>query len=742
MNIINQFRKFTLKQILWVINICSVAVIVYLLILVIQINSLTKDQFVICRNYQLTSRLTHELRQTSEDLSKLSRLFVVTQDPKFEEYYNNVLSIKNGEKKRPKDYYRPYWDFVIANDKKPRPEGNRIIPMRKLMIESGFNEKEVEKLDEALNLSDAVVFIENKAINTLKETIAVEKKQIASLIKSPVLQDSTSLTGDTINETAGIDSATISLNDSTYHYAGVVDSVSANFQTPIEESNQEQALQSLFDDEYLKAKGKFNTPVDELFVMLDKKMNDSIDRFNKKMHRKILSIIILIVFILLFVFGINFISNEMMLKRFNKIHKNLQLLSKGILPKEKLDIKGQSEIDLVSGTLNKYVEKLEETALFATRIGKGELDAGYTPSSEEDILGNSLIEMRNSLVEASKEEEKRKLEDANRNWATQGIAKFNDILRQNYENLSELAYNIIKNLVDYLKANQSGIFLLNDDNTNDKYLEMMASYAFNRRKYIKKKILLGEGLIGTCALEKRTIFLTTLPDNYINITSGLGKANPRCLLIVPMVIENNTLGIIELASFSKLQPFEVEFVEKVAETVASTMSSVKINERTAKLLDQSQQQAEAMVAQEEEMRQNMEELQATQEEATRKEEESTNFIETVNEMTLRADINIDGTIRFLNSKLVDLIGTSQDEIIGGNILDFITDELKIKFQTIWNDIATGKTKYEGVQNFETSSGKFNLISSFSAVYDRDGNPSKVLFLGFDISSIFNSNIKQ
>ena len=133
------------------------------------------------------------------------------------------------------------------------------------------------------------------------------------------------------------------------------------------------------------------------------------------------------------------------------------------------------------------------------------------------------------------------------------------------------------------------------------------------------RVLLGEGLVGACALEKETIILTEIPEEYISISSGLGEANPNCILLVPLKQDDKVVGVFEVASFKVFEQYEIEFIEKVAESIAATVITVKINEKTRYLLEQSQQQAE-MQAQEEEMRQNMEEL-ITQEEMARKEKE-------------------------------------------------------------------------------------------------------------------------
>ena len=148
---------------------------------------------------------------------------------------------------------------------------------------------------------------------------------------------------------------------------------------------------------------------------------------------------------------------------------------------------------------------------------------------------------------------------------------------------------------------------------------MTGCYAYNRQKFLKSEFKPGEGLIGRCYLERETIFLTEIPENYIKITSGMGEDSPTCLIVVPLLYNDKVFGVIEVASFNTFEQFQIDFVEKIASSIASTISVVKINIQTNKLLEQSRQQAEEMASQEEEMRQNMEELRATQEESARKE---------------------------------------------------------------------------------------------------------------------------
>lgn len=285
----------------------------------------------------------------------------------------------------------------------------------------------------------------------------------------------------------------------------------------------------------------------------------------------------------------------------------LKELAGGKVNKEKkLTIERNDELGEMAHSLNTLIDTLDQKVRFATDIRENKLDSDIGDISDEDALGVALRQMRESL---KKNNEQSRI----RNWFTQGVAEFSDILRYNNDDTGEFYFTIIKSLVKYLKANQGGIFLMNEEEGEDKYLELMGAYAFERRKFIEKKIEIGQGIIGQCVLEADTIYLEEIPADYIRITSGLGDAPPRSVLIVPLKLNNEVLGVVELASFQPFSRHEIEFVEKVGESIASFIFSYNITVRTKKLLEESQEQAEQMRAQEEEMRQNIEELEATQE---------------------------------------------------------------------------------------------------------------------------------
>lgn len=269
---------------------------------------------------------------------------------------------------------------------------------------------------------------------------------------------------------------------------------------------------------------------------------------------------------------------------------------------------------LVSDSLNKLSEettRLNVMSQFIDEIARGNFQHSLETNDE---LGLKLVNMKDKLAENYAAENKRM-------WASTGMAKISEILRNQYESSQHLYDAILSFLVKYTNSNQGSLFILNDDDSNDQELVLVAAYAFDRKKYLERTVKPGEGLLGQCFLEKEHILMTDVPKDYIRITSGLGGATPRSLLIMPVKLDKEVYGILELASFQVFETHEVELIRSMAESIAATISTVRINERTRILLEKTQQQTEEMRAQEEEMRQNMEELAATQEEMSRKEQE-------------------------------------------------------------------------------------------------------------------------
>ncbi len=429
-------------------------------------------------------------------------------------------------------------------------------------------------------------------------------------------------------------------------------------------------------------------------------------------------------------------TGSFLLSRLNEIKKTTDYLKKGEIPDE-MPLQEPGEIKDIKSDLNSLIVLLREKIVFADTMAEGSYNASFYPAGKNDILGNSLLRLNEKLRNTREEENKRKEEDNRRRWANEGLAMFGDIFRSEREDVNELSYRVVFNLVKYLGAAAGCIYLINDDAGEDVF-DMVAAFAYDRRKYIQKQIRAGEGMVGTCALEKETIFLTEIPENYIEITSGLGKSKPLSLLIVPLKLENTIFGIIEIASMKILQKFEVQFVEQLSEIIASTLSSVKINERTARLLEQSRKQAEEMTQQEERMRRNMEELQRAQEESIRKETEISGILNAVNASSLLAEFTVTGRFSDINEKLQILLESPKDQIIGKHHSDFaVTDKYSDEYKQFWGDLREGKIIHKTEKYRLFSGTEIWLEETFSSIMDNNGKVTKIMTIAHDITQTKN-----
>ena len=341
----------------------------------------------------------------------------------------------------------------------------------------------------------------------------------------------------------------------------------------------------------------------------------------------------------------------------NYLRDLLLKLASGELMEVKKANFGQDEIGEMALATDKLVNGLKATTSFAKNIGDGKYDSEFQPLSEYDVLGNALIEMRSNLSRVADE-------DKRRNWATEGLAKFGELLRENTSDLNKLTDTLTSKLVKYLNANQGALYLIDNVDSGDSSLSLISCYAWDKKKFMNQKVYKGEGLVGQAWQEGDTIFLTDVPNNFIKITSGLGDSNPTCILIVPLKINEQIFGVIEIASFNVLMDFEIEFVKKISETLASTINTVKVNAKTQVLLEESQEMTEQMRAQEEEMRQNMEELQATQEEMERGQGEAEINLRTINSTLAICEFGVDGNVIKANQNYLTIFGLSQNGLVG------------------------------------------------------------------------------
>ncbi|MCF6242034.1 MAG: GAF domain-containing protein, partial [Bacteroidales bacterium] len=265
-------------------------------------------------------------------------------------------------------------------------------------------------------------------------------------------------------------------------------------------------------------------------------------------------------------------------------------------------------------------ELIQKNAELAESIGAGNFDVETTHISENDKLGQSLIKMLKNLQENT-------LKEAEQNWIAKGKEIVSRVLSQQ-TNIEDLAYNTLVELIKYTDTIQGAFYIFDDEKER---LINIATYAYQRRKYINQEFKIGQGLVGQAAYEKDIIYRADLPEDYITISSGiLGDKKPGSILIVPLISDEKVQGVIELASlYDRIEDKSIQLIKEQSNVIAQTLFNLKVNVRTEKLLAESQELTKKLQKNEEVLRQNAKQMKQTQLELTRSNRKLASQIEEV-----------------------------------------------------------------------------------------------------------------
>jgi methyl-accepting chemotaxis protein len=409
-----------------------------------------------------------------------------------------------------------------------------------------------------------------------------------------------------------------------------------------------------------------------------------------------------------------------------------RILEKGGQP-EPLQIHSGDEFQEIAEGMNNYLQLKKEKYDFLKTVGQGN-DIGTFEPKKDDVFGKELAIMAERLIQLRNEEQKRMEVENRSRWISEGIAQFAEILRSEREDVTELAFRIIQELVKYLSIEMGSLFVTTENESGEEVLEAVAAYAYDRRKYPDAVFRMGDGLPGTCALEKEKIYIDDIPEDYSDIISGVGQTKPKYVLLVPLKIDQQIFGVLELASLHKLEQHQQDLVEKLAESIATTLSAVKTNERTSRLLEQSQQQAELLLKQEETMRKSLQELENANLELRRKESEITGIINAMNQSSLVAEFSLNGRFININERFLELLESPREQVMGKHHSEFaVVDKYSDDYKALWTALKKGES-ISRQEKFKLYSGKeLWLQQTFSPIFRDEETVHKIQLIAIDVS---------
>jgi PAS domain S-box-containing protein len=365
-----------------------------------------------------------------------------------------------------------------------------------------------------------------------------------------------------------------------------------------------------------------------------------------------------------------------------------------------LDRRRIKEKSYFASRISESDARMNAMADFAKQIGEGNYLSELTISTDHDILAQSLLLMRDNLLKNYKKE-------TEQSWIADGKETISDILRQ-YNKIDELSVSIIRTLVAYTRLIQGAIYIYDEGR---KTLTSTATYAYNRRKYQSGEFRLGYGLIGQCAYEMEYIYRTEIPDDYVTITSGiLGDQKPRSLLLIPLITDEKLQGVMEFASLEeKIPSITIDLLKELGEIIARTFFNLKNNQRTEKLLQESQLMTLELQENEEELRQNAEEMRATQEELKKSNEHlekqiqevenaqkrQYSLLENASEIIAIYDENM--VMKYESPSVIKILGFTPEEMMSGKDIDRLTRKGETSMRNMFKQLLANPSEPVTIQ---------------------------------------------
>ncbi len=247
-----------------------------------------------------------------------------------------------------------------------------------------------------------------------------------------------------------------------------------------------------------------------------------------------------------------------------------EIVSQGCLSVDLSDLKKYSLLEDLVLSIERIILKFSNSIETVKSIGQSENITLSAIGNDKDEVGKALNKILLQFQDL-------RILETRRSWHNEGLAIFAKISREQHT-INGFADHAIKALVKYVGVNQAGIFVVNNSNNVQVQLELTAMYAYNRKKFMNQSILAGEGLVGQCYLEKESIYLSDVPQDYVYITSGLGEATPTSIYILACKSRGEIEAVVELASFKLLANYEMEFLEKIGESIAASIYFMRMNE--------------------------------------------------------------------------------------------------------------------------------------------------------------------
>ncbi len=451
----------------------------------------------------------------------------------------------------------------------------------------------------------------------------------------------------------------------------------------------------------------------------------------------------LLSFILLSIVEI-YIFNKIVIRSssfIEKMNSKIRKLSVGEFDDKIEEVFKFEEINMLSRNLEELRLRFIELTDIHYQIQQQVLTKKMKSKGDSDQLASSINLVidsikRNTLVRRKEYEIKQK-----NDWINEGINKINEASKIKDNSIENLADKINEKIAVFTDAFLSSIFInVEEPDTKQKYLEAVSTFGLKKKRAFKKKILFGEGIVGTVAKERKAQYFDKIPENYSVIVGGLEEMKPKSILVQPLEYEGEFFGILEIAFLKKLQDFELRFFQLVSSEIALSIRNIMNNIYRNSLLEKMKAQTIEIEKSKKLLEKKINELRIKEAESEKNQVELQAMYNAVNNTLMTIEYSTTGILITANQKYLKTMNYSLSELKGVNVLDLVKSE-RAELSEVIKKVAAGE-HYEKIMKRFTKYGEVKwLYSSYTPYYDSSGKITKVLYFAFDVTKTKNFNVK-
>ncbi|MFZ0136961.1 MAG: HAMP domain-containing protein [Candidatus Sulfotelmatobacter sp.] len=254
-------------------------------------------------------------------------------------------------------------------------------------------------------------------------------------------------------------------------------------------------------------------------------------------------------------------------------------------------------VNLLADNLTNQVRAIAEVA---TAVTKGDLTRSIQVEASGEVA--DLKDNLNTMIDNLRLTTDRNTEQ---DWLKTNLARFTGML-QGQRDLTAVGRMLLSELAPLVSAQQGVIYQMGGEESTE--MVLLSAFAGDGEDGHLRRLKLGEGLVGQCAVEKRRMLISDLPPNTVAIRSGLFEAVPRNVIVLPVLFEDRVKAVIELASLSSFTTSQLAFLEQLTASIGIVLNSIEATMQTEGLLKQSQQLATELQVQQKELQQTNEQL--------------------------------------------------------------------------------------------------------------------------------------